>query len=70
MKFNPDGKFYRKGLHNYGKYEENILKEIEYLNNKDIDILVMNSMQSVTESEFDYIKTMQENLEVLKTALN
>ena len=40
------------------------------LANKDIDILVMNSMQSVTESEFDYIKTMQENLEVLKTALN
>ena len=40
------------------------------LNNKDIDILVLNSMQSVTEADFDYIKTMQENLNVLQTALN
>lgn len=37
----PDLKIHYTGdVFVYGKYEENILKEIEYLNNKDIDILV------------------------------
>lgn len=41
---------------------------------KDQDILVMNSLQSVTNDDisdgFNYLKAMQENLDVLKQALN
>jgi zinc transport system substrate-binding protein len=47
---------------------------IENSNNNDRQIIVFNSMQSVSKSDIDngatYITAMRENLEVLKTALN
>ncbi len=40
------------------------------LGNKNPKILIFDDMQASTGTDFDYIRIMQENLEVLKTALN